>query len=159
MKKLKLLVVATMLLLGLMSVNAFAQDLSGRWEGTFLWAGNAGVKDDVTYDWDEGKWVNTTRKPVKLAIELEKGDEDGKYIGTYFYHTGYDKMKFDATYADSMLAGKTGKVIQGGGQWGGYVELTLREKDGKRYLEGSWRTYQTTKDWEGRVALQFVDGN
>jgi hypothetical protein len=90
---------------------------------------------------------------------LEKGDEDGKYTGTYFYHTGYDQMKFEAVFADSMLKGKTGKVIQGRGNWGGYVELTLREKDGKRYLEGSWRTYQQTTYWEGRVALRHEDGN
>jgi hypothetical protein len=161
MKKLQklLLVTAWMMLSGLMTVNSFAQDLSGRWEGTFLWAGNAGMKDNVTYDWDEGKWLNTTRKPVNLAIELEKTDEDGKYTGTYFYHTGYDQMKFEAVFADSMLKGSAGKTMQGSGKWGGYMELTLREKDGKRYLEGSWRSYQSTQYWEGSVALRHVDGN
>lgn len=160
MKKLKmtLSIIAGTFLLILMTTGTFAQDMAGKWEGTFVWAGNAGVKDDVTYDWDEGKWLNTTKKPVKLALELEKADEDGKYKGIYFYGpAGYDQMNFTATFADSMLKGGVGKVIQGRGNWGGYMELTLREQDGKRYLEGSWRTSEKTKDWEGRVALRYED--
>lgn len=155
--KTKLSIITGMFLLVLMTGSTFAQDMSGRWEGTFVWAGNQPIKDDVTYDWDEGKWNSTTKKPVKFALELEKGDEDGKYTGTYFYHTGYDRMKFEATFADSLLKGSSGKAIQGSAQWGGYVELNFREQDGKKYLEGSWRTNEKSKIWEGRVALRLVE--
>lgn len=162
MKKLKttLTIIAGTFLLVLMSANTFAQDLTGRWEGTLLWAGNAGIKDDMTYDWEAGKWLNTTRTPTKLALELEKGSEEGNYTGSYFYGaSGADQMKFDAIFADSMLKGASGARIKGGRQWGGYMELNYREEDGKKYLEGSWRTDANTKVWEGRVALRFEDGN
>lgn len=158
MRQTILLMVATIIFLGLPATNTFAQDLTGRWEGTLLWSGNAGVKNE-TYDWDEGKWLNTTRIPTKLVLELEKGDEDGKHTGSYFYGAGgSDQMKFDSIFADSMLKGASGARIKGGRQWGGYVELNYREQDGKKYLEGSWRTNEKTKDWEGRVALRLVEG-
>ena len=148
-----------LMLLGALATNTFAQDLTGRWEGTLLWSGNAGVKDE-TYDWEEGKWLNTTRTPTKLALELEKAGEDGNFTGSYFYGaSGADQMKFDAIFADSMLKGASGARIKGGRQWGGYVELKYREEDGKKYLEGSWRTSENTKYWEGRVALRWEEGN
>ncbi len=143
-----------------MNTKSFAQDLTGRWSGTLLWAGNAGIKDDMMYDWEEEKWLNTTRTPTKLALELEPGDEDGKYKGSYFYGaSGADQMVFEAVFADLMLKGASGARIKGGRQWGGYMELNFREQDGKRYLEGSWRTDANTKVWEGRVALRYEDGN
>lgn len=147
-----------LILLCALTVNAIAQDLSGKWVGTLLWSGNAGVKDE-TYDWEEGKWQNTTRIPTKFSLELEKGDEDNKYQGLYNYANSTDIMKFDAMFADSMLKGASGAAIKGGRRWSGYVELTYREEDGKKYLEGSWRTSEKTKDWEGRVALRWEDGN
>lgn len=160
MKKLKKLlpIIAGLFLLVLMTTNTFAQDMAGRWEGSFVWSGNYPPGDDWTYDWDFEKWLNTTRKGVKLALELEQIAE-GKYKGTYFYGpAGGDQMRFDATFADSMLKGGTvGSAIKGRSNWGGYVELNLREKDGKHYLEGSWRTNERTKDWEGRVALRRVE--
>lgn len=158
MKMMKLILVILIALLPSMAKNTFAQDLTGRWEGTLLWAGNAGIKDDMTYDWEEGKWQNTTRTPTKLALELEKAGEDGNFTGSYFYGaSGADQMKFDAIFADSMLKGASGARIKGGRQWGGYMELNFREQDGKRYLEGSWRTDANTKVWEGRVALRFEE--
>lgn len=157
MKKLKttLSVIAGMFLLVLMTANAFAQDAAGKWEGTFVWSGNYPPGDDVTYDWEFEKWLNTTKKPVKLVLELEH-IADGKYKGTYIYGpSGADQMVFHATLAESILKGNTeGRAIKGRTNWGGYMELNLREKDGKRYLEGSWRTSEKTKDWEGRVALR-----
>lgn len=155
---LALLTISLLLLVGVS--KSFAQDMTGRWEGTLLWAGNAGIKDDMVYDWEEGKWLNTTRVPTKLALELEKGTEETSYTGSYFYGAaGSDQMKFDAIFIDSMLKGASGARIKGGRQWGGYMELNYREQDGKRYLEGSWRTDEKTKVWEGRVALRFEDGN
>jgi hypothetical protein len=139
MKKLKtsLLVIAGMLLLVLMTTNTFAQELAGKWEGSFVWSGNFAPADDLTYDWDFDKWLNSSRKGVKLTLELEH-IRDGKYTGKYIYGpTGADEMRFDATFADSMLKGATEGRIKGSTMWGGYVELALREQDGKRYLEGS----------------------
>lgn len=162
MKNLKrtLLITVVMFVLVLMTSNSFAQDLTGRWEGSLLWAGNAGIKDDMSYDWEEGKWLNTTRTPTKLALELEPGDEEGKYKGSYFYGAGgSDQMVFEAVFADLMLKGASGARVKGGRQWGGYMELNFREQDGKRYLEGSWRTDEKTKVWEGRVSLRYEDGN
>lgn len=154
-----LITVVTFVLL-LMTSNTFAQDLTGRWEGTLLWPGNGGVKDDMVYDWEAEKWIGINKAPTKLALELEKGDEDGKYKGSYFYGAGgSDQMVFEAIFADLMLKGASGARIKGGRQWGGYMELNFREQDGKRYLEGSWRTTEATKVWEGRVALRFEDGN
>ena len=163
MKKLKtsLTIIAGMFLLVLMTTNTFAQDVAGKWEGSFVWSGNNAPGDDWAYDWDFEKWLNTTKKGVKLVLELEQIAE-GKYKGTYFYGpSGNDQMRFDATFADSMLKGGTvGSAIKGRSNWGGYMELSFREKDGKRYLEGSWRTNERTKDWEGRVALCLAeDGN
>lgn len=145
-----------LMLLGSLTAKTFAQDLTGKWEGTLLWSGNAGVKDEV-YDWVEGKWQNTTRTPAKFSLELEKGDEDNKYQGSYNYSNGTNLLKFTAIFEDMMLKGSSGAIIKGGRQWGGYVELKYREEDGKKYLEGSWRTSENTKYWEGRVALRLEE--
>jgi len=155
MKNLKLILLMVIAFLTLSSVKIFAQDLTGKWQGTLLWSGNAGVKDEV-YDWEQGKWLNTTRTPTRFALELEKGEEDGKYTGLYIYNIS-DVMKFDSTFSDTMLKGASGAGIKGGRRWSGYVELNYREQDGKKYLEGSWRTYENTKFWEGRVALRLVE--
>lgn len=48
--------------------------------------------------------------------------------------------------------------LSDGRRWGGYIELTCREDDGKRYLQGGWRTDEKTKVWEGRVALRYEYG-
>ena len=152
----KIILVMIFTFLSALAVNVSAQDLTGRWEGTLLWAGNAGVKDEV-YDWEAGKWQNTTRTPNKFVLELEKGDEDNKYQGSYNWANGTNLLKFSAIFEDSLLKGSSGAIIKGGRQWGGYVELKYREEDGKKYLEGSWRTSEKTNVWEGRVALRLAE--
>ncbi|HRH46588.1 MAG TPA: hypothetical protein PKY82_33400, partial [Pyrinomonadaceae bacterium] len=55
MKKLFTLILSV-LAFCLLSVNLFAQDVAGKWEGTLNYKQFNGAFDAVSYDWDFEKW-------------------------------------------------------------------------------------------------------
>ena len=159
MKKLFTLMLS-MLAFCLLSVNLFAQDVSGKWEGTLNYKQFNGAFDNVSYDWDFEKW-NTVFTIYQINLELKQVN-GAKYTGTYFMNckgcTAPSEFRFDAVFNDPELKGATEGLPTKGGNNPAYMELNLREDNGKFYLEGMWRSSKTGTAWQGKIALKQTSG-
>lgn len=160
MNKIKMVLLVVFLLLAAMSVNSFAQDVAGKWEGTLNYKQFNGAFDSVNYDWDFEKW-NTVYTIYQITLELKQVRGE-KYTGTYYMNckgcTAPSEFRFDAVFADPELKGATEGTPTKGGNNPAYMELHLREDNGKHYLEGMWRSSKTGTAWQGKVALRQTSG-
>ena len=68
----KLFILISLAVIGLLATaNLFAQDISGKWEGTLNYKQFNGAFDAVSYDWDFEKW-NTVFTIYQVNLELKQ---------------------------------------------------------------------------------------